>query len=516
MQGGFKIMKYIILVMLLIHTHLHTQKHQTDPSIKSHTLYVQHYAKHIKNTTKQPFSKIEQDKQSNPIIYQAYDLDPSIILQYKVLPHKKLSKEYTFPHDFMLEVPNQRLEQGKQKRLDQIAVLGTHNSYTNPIDGFLYFQQQDSMFDQFKYGGIRMLRPAWHHVSGSKIDSPTEPILCHSSPDQCATVSLATRAFKPHKTVQDFNNLVLKLLQEYKDQFLIVGINNYLNSQETDTEFDKIPALKPYIITIKDLEDTKNHAIWGGSWPTIEWMIKQNKRVLYFNDKGSTTYTIDYKKYILKNMFGTSNIITASKRRHQEQTIDNALFEMSWFQNVSLPLHELEALNAGVRLYNQTIQGIPTILAKAFNWPARFFQHSSHQPFYRTFQSFMDIISFIPKKSNIFLQIGLPVSTELIKKVQSTFPNLKKAIHDIMDYVPLKQDNSFETLTKLMQECRVSGVLDIHKTPNIVMLDFATTNGDGMRFVNSLNILTDQKLKLHFENLGGLCINGQLLNLADF
>jgi len=454
--------------------------------------------------------RVEQDRLGHPVLFCKYQLDDQVTLQYVLMPQAYLKKRYQFPQDFMVEIPSFWLKQHKLKSLQQIAFLGTHNCFANPVDGFLYFQQQDSIQHQFERGGVRMFRPAWHNPSGSIVDAPNlEPILCHADDDKCATASLATRGFRPHKIVKEFNQLLVKLLEKYPDEVVIVCINNYLTSAKTEKEIEKVPHLAKMVLTLDDLNNKKYQQSWDGhSWPTLDWMLQHDKRVIFISDE-STRYTIGYEKYIRRNQYGTSSIAQASKSRLDTKSNGNELVELSWFQNVSLPLHEINALQVGVELYWKVMTAVPAVFAQALHMPQEFFgyQHLANQKYTRELQKFIDVVSFVHNKAKLLFSKGVPY--KLIREVQEKFPALKRAVKKIEKYVPVKQDNSLETLSRLVQACRSTGVLSLRQIPNIVMLDFATTTGDGIVFVNLVNMLMDQKLKLQFVDVGGFCYHGK-------
>ncbi len=98
---------------------------------------------------------------------------------------------------------------------------------------------------------------------------------------------------------------------------------------------------------------------------------------------------------------------------------------------------------------------------------------------------------------------------QIFDKVSGYQASFSKAVNDIVTYMPEKHDNSAQKLLDLCQACRVSGVLLPYENPNILMLDFSTTEGQGLLVVNMLNVLMDQQLGLQFVGLGGFSINGK-------
>ncbi|MCX5923333.1 MAG: hypothetical protein NTU89_02070 [Candidatus Dependentiae bacterium] len=452
---------------------------------------------------------------NTPIVKQSYELDQSVVLTYILRPGAGVKDSYKFPQDFLLEVPNVFLNQHKDKRLDQITVLGSHNCFANKAEGFLYFQQIPSSKDQFVKGGVRMLRPAWHNPSGSFMDKPNdEPILCHSDDDKCATVSLATRGFRPHRVVKELNQTIKDLLREYPDQYLIVGINNYLTAEQTENEIEKITGLASMVIRPSDVANKKNQKEWGGRWPTLDWMCRKNKRILFFDDR-TTTYTFSYEDFVSRNQYGTVVLErSANFRPGKPRPLPHAITELSWFQDISLNPADQRAIEAGIKFYQSmrdqvgklTLGGSWLLSSSAYalkqiGFPIEFFEQS---------MSFSRIATAINFTTGKFAYLGTVQPFKYIfDSVASYKESFSKAVSDIKNYMPEKQDNSVQALFNLCQACRKSGVLLPDENPNIIMLDFSTTEGQGLLAVNILNVLMDQRLGLQFVGLGGFAIDGK-------
>ncbi len=398
--------------------------------------------KNINNNTNLNI-QVEFDENFYPIVSHPYLQNSKIILFYYLKPMAYHKKTIEFPYDFMLEIPHEYLKPNPAQRLDQVTVLGSHNNFANKEAGFLYFQHLLSTENQLKLG-VRMLRPAWHNpmknIFNLSRDQTSHAILCHASSDKsCYTVSLATRGVKEHQLVSEENKILLDFLIKNPTEFLIVGLNNYLSDKQTDLEIERIKGLKDFIITETDLQNLDYQKEWNGFWPTINWMIKHNKRLIVFNDYGSTKYTIAYKKYVKMNQYGTAKITDAAKLREGTGILDYSLIEISWFQDISLSHAAQKDIDNS-------------------NWLTR------------------TTIKLINKKLN---------------------------------YMPIKQDKSLLELFSLINACKKTKIIKSGLMVNILLLDFSVTEGQGMEFVNLMNILQDQKQNLDFVNLGGFCYQKQ-------
>ena len=469
--------------------------------------------KSIVNTTDREIHIVNDER-----VEQAHEQDPALILSYVLKSTARDQDLYVFPNDFLLEVPYTFMKQHPSKRLDQICVLGSHNNFTNLADGFVYYQQGQSSTQQF-LNGVRMFRPAWHNPSGSPIDSPNqEPILCHSDDNKCATVSLATRAFRPHKLVKELNEQVVSLLNANKDQYMIIGVNNYLTVLKTETEIEKVPGLKDLIITPADVANIENQKLWNGHWPTLDWMLKNNKRILILDDDLDTKYSFAYSRFVKRNQYGTVDIVKAGQSRGDLTKLQSyALVETSWFQDISLDQSEQAAIVAAVGFY----QGMQNKLYSHISWmvdlgvsalkklgfPVDFFKESM------TLNHINTAIEFTLGKFKAIANMW-PFSS-VIGSIASMQKSFNQAMQDIKGYLPKNQENSLQELLALCAQCHKTGVLSSEQIPTILMLDFSTTQGDGIVVVNILNILMDQVLKLQFKDLGGFSVNGQEVKIPE-
>ena len=446
-------------------------------------------------------------------IYQSHPYDSSAQLQYWVKPDKQSDLDLKFPQDFLLEVPRSWMRPNPAKRFDQIAFLGSHNCFTNLAEGYLYYQQGESTLKQFNHG-VRMFRTAWHNPSGARIDSPNkEPILCHSDDELCGSVSLATRGFRPHEIVVNQNMLFKEQFDKNPNDVFIIGVNNYLPKELVDVEIEKIPGFAQMCVTPDDLLDGHNHKIWNGFWPTVEWMLHHNKRIIIFNDF-STKYTLGYNDFIKRNAYGTTNISQGAEARTTfTGSAQKALIELSWFQDISLEPRFVVAVDSGVSFYlsmRSKVEYLYNMGGRFARYVIGFFERVGLPVNYfaQTMSFFVlqtgieiivDKLGFIMKFS-IFESMG--------EKIKSQRAALHQAINAIQTYKPEPQDNSLNTLLELMVACRKSGIILPSQIANIIMLDFATTEGDGIICVNLLNMLMDQYLKIGFLDIGGFALGG--------
>ena len=470
---------------------------------------------------------VQYDTLGNPVVLQPYIFDSKITLKYIISSESAYRDTVSFPQDFLLEVPSKPLPLNPALRLDQISVLGTHNCFTNRAEGFLYYQQGESTYNQFVKGGARMLRPAWHNPSGSPIDAPNkEPILCHASEEDCKTVSLATRGFKKHETVHSHLQLVKKLLDNNPDEILIIGVNNYLSSEDTDEVIEKVAGLKEMLVNMTDIQSEDNQRLWGGSWPTVQWMRDTHKRLMILNSSSAFgKYTVPYDVYVRMNQYGTVDMKKAATPRHgNKENLDKVgstgLVEISWFQEISLDESLMDAVESAINFYQKMRMKIREIEAQSGSFVKKLFLNVIKQiglpaDYFEQKMSFENIEKAMSKvlgALSIVERFG-PFKY-LVKMIKGKKQSFKEAMQQIKNYIPKQQDNSVKTLSRLIALCRKNGIILDHQIPNIVLLDFATTQGQGGAFVNIINILQNQKLGFAFTDIKGLAIGGKEIYIS--
>lgn len=481
----------------------------------------------IKVRSKTPI-KVSYTEQGYPEVYQPYVHDKKLMLKYIIDPDAKVTTTAHFPDHFLLELPKNHMAFNPQKHFNQLVFLGSHDCQSNLAQGFLYYQQGESTLHQIIRGGSRMIRPNWMPPSGAYIDRPNqEPILCHA-PDasKCKTVSLACRGFRPHQLVQSDNCMVTEFLKANPSEILIIGVANSLRTaEETDEVIEKIPGMSELVLTPADMLNEKNLDEWGAPWPTVDWMIKNNKRLVIFNSNHTTKYTFDYSKFVRMNMYGTVVLQDAAKPRYGnvkalEDSEPYSLAELSWFGDISPDPYLLDAIEAGIAFYNtmrNITSGIRTGVGAVLSIPLKILNEIGlHIHFFDQPMTFQSIGEGMEKMlGHISIIEVFPPFRDAVRGIQGKLDHFKKAANQMKAYVPKEQDNSIPTLMKLVQLSRKNGIFRPDQTLNNIMLDFATTQGNGLEFANMMNVLLDQYYGLGFEGLAGFALNGKKVELID-
>lgn len=168
------------------------------------------------------------------------------------------------------------LSNGRERAYDQTAWLGTHNSYANAAEGFLYSQQTFSIARQLE-GGVRVLNLDIH-VDGGKI------YLCHGN----CKIPLMTQSPSDRKLLSSALNDVKKFLDANPKEIVTVVLESYvgdgakLRSAVNDAGLGDL------------LYDPRTSSIpqYGRAWPRLNDMIKNNKRLVIFSQRTEDSYVV--------------------------------------------------------------------------------------------------------------------------------------------------------------------------------------------------------------------------------
>ena len=217
-------------------------------------------------------------------------------------------------------------------RFDQVAYLGAHNAHANQQEGFLYSQQLWSLENQLKHGVRHFLIDIWVGKEGA---DKGKLVLCH---EDCEKKSRPQRAGKKyHVTFKAYLEKIKKFLDTHPKEIVSLELENYASAKETAGVIDSVPGLRNYILTVSDYDPDKN----DGKWPTLDWMISKNKRLIIF-DTGAVeneTYGYGYKtdRHMVRNMYGTHDIDKACQVRGSVRK-GSRLYQLNYFGTIASPL----------------------------------------------------------------------------------------------------------------------------------------------------------------------------------
>jgi hypothetical protein len=239
-----------------------------------------------------------------------------------------------------------------KRRYNEVTWPISHNSPFSKKDGFVYYNHEQDILTQYQLGAkgfeLDIEKRCWSKV-GPFGTSGCTISLCHESCE--ITKLLQPRASGLFESTGDPNGFksyalatIKKILTENPNEILTITLENRVKDyRDLDKEFEAA-GLQNFILKPSDWDPVKNQG-----WPTLEWMINNNKRLVVFNDRApwdqeyqssipyaSSNYTFYQWPMIVQNQWGgAKDINTALKERGSSQR-DNMgytryLYEFDWF-----------------------------------------------------------------------------------------------------------------------------------------------------------------------------------------
>ncbi len=215
------------------------------------------------------------------------------------------------------QVPNNQL------RYHEVCFLTSHNSYAAKNHGYYYAQQRWSIEDQLK-GGIRGLMLDTHL---NTLDN--EILLCHGN----ISIDKIIRGGKPPLKLAHALQTIATFLINNPHEIVTIFLENYVRQKELIDGTIKAAGLEHTILS----PSCWNPATQG--WPTIEWMQKNNKRLVIFNSIEETELTFHVWEHVVENQFGTLNPVLASKERKESRSYRSStryLYLINYFPRLKI------------------------------------------------------------------------------------------------------------------------------------------------------------------------------------
>ncbi|KAL9681512.1 hypothetical protein QQ045_013297 [Rhodiola kirilowii] len=179
--------------------------------------------------------------------------------------------------------------------------LTTHNSFAklgvkSGTGGPLVApaNQQDSITDQLN-NGVRGLMLDMY-------DFKNDIWLCHSFNGQCFDVTAFQPAINVLREVQAF-------LEANPTEIVTIFIEDYVNTPNGLTNLFNASGLRKFWFPVSRMPQN------GGDWPTVQYMINQNQRLVVFTSKRSKEAAegIAYDwKYTVENQYGNKGMVDGS------------------------------------------------------------------------------------------------------------------------------------------------------------------------------------------------------------
>ena len=253
--------------------------------------------------------------------------------------------------------PNESFVKPPQdRRYDQVCWLKTHNAYSAERYGYVYANQYYTIEEQLDRGvrGFELdtYKRCWKKTAGVFGSDGCTVSMCHGVCD--VSNKWIYKPWKPGNDALGFASSGLapikKFLEKYPDEIITIYLENYVlfdRGAKEDMLDDAIEksGVVPFLLRPEDWDPSQQ------GWPTIGWMIKNNKRLIIFNDKSankqttkpevlsrpyaSTKYTYYQWKTIVQNQWGGAKDINKALQERgnsvQNSGTKRFLLELDWY-----------------------------------------------------------------------------------------------------------------------------------------------------------------------------------------
>jgi len=242
------------------------------------------------------------------------------------------------------------------RRYDQVCWLKTHNAYSAERYGYVYANQYFTIEEQLERGVRGFEFDTYIQCSATKRSKMSNRkactiSMCHGACE--VTNKWIYKPWKPGDEALEFVNHGLvpikNFLKKYSDEIITIQLENYVMLERGAAadmldEYIEQAGLASLILKPEDWNPSQG-------WPTIEWMVKENKRLVIFNDKparahtnnniilnrpfASTKYTYYQWYTIVQNQWGGAKDMQKALQERSDSRehrgITRYLLELDWY-----------------------------------------------------------------------------------------------------------------------------------------------------------------------------------------
>lgn len=239
----------------------------------------------------------------------------------------------------------------------EMCWLSTHNAYAAERYGFLYANQYYTLKEQLERGvrafELDIDKRCWSKALGIFGGEGCTVSLCHASCEltkwmQPKASGLFESTGDPNGLKTTALDLFKKWLEEHPNDIITITFENRVTLNHGADYKDLDKQFKDAGLDKLTLKPTDWNPDTNKGWPTIEWMIKNNKRLVAFNDASpsdqgyptnlpftSSEYTYYQWAVMAQNQWGGSKDVNiALKERGSSKNQSGRvryLYELDWF-----------------------------------------------------------------------------------------------------------------------------------------------------------------------------------------
>lgn len=230
-------------------------------------------------------------------------------------------------------------------KYNEVCFLGAHNAHAAHAYGYVYAQQDKKIEDQLDFGARVLLLDTFsvrkENLTKEALPTPQESLdkfdvmLWHGPTGKNLKIS--------------FESILVKIKQflgKHADQIITIQLENYVPEPLIDAVIER-SSISKYILKPSDWNPNKKDG-----WPTLEWMINKNKRLVIFNStmggykkyyktfgRTSSKYCYNQWAHTSENQYGELDIEKAAKMRGQGSRKKHYLFTVDYFGTVTSPVN---------------------------------------------------------------------------------------------------------------------------------------------------------------------------------
>lgn len=244
------------------------------------------------------------------------------------------------------------IKPSQDRRYDQVCYLKTHNAYSCERYGYVYANQYYTIEEQLERGVRGFEFDTYKHCTKKNAGSHKCTVsLCHGVCD--VSNKWIYKPWKPGNEALCFvaNGLVpiKNFIEKHSDEIVTIQLENYVlfdrgAHEDMLDEYIESSGVAPFVLRPQDWDPSQG-------WPTLAWMIQNNKRLVIFNDKAadkqtkkqeilnrpyaSTKYTYYQWKTIVQNQWGGAKDINKALQERgssaQNRGTKRFLLELDWY-----------------------------------------------------------------------------------------------------------------------------------------------------------------------------------------
>jgi hypothetical protein len=202
----------------------------------------------------------------------------------------------------------------KNLKYNEVCFLAAHNAHASKHYGYWYYQQTQSirqLLDRGVRGLLLDIYPA--KKTNLKDEASPEPGESMESYEVMLWHGPTGRDLK--KTYYDvLRNEILPFLRENSSEVVTIVLEDYCPLQLSDAVIDRA-GIGSYVLKPSDWNPQNNNG-----WPTLQWMIDRNKRLVIFTSKNKqSVYMYPQWRNMVENQYGEFNVGKAAVERGESQ-----------------------------------------------------------------------------------------------------------------------------------------------------------------------------------------------------